>query len=52
MSIFVAVVLDCESFHIVEGDFSFVVSIKDTLVAGNIGGCWVEFFVHGSVEVH
>ena len=51
-SIFVAVVFDGESFHIFEGDFAFVVAIEDAVVAGDVGGGGVEFFVHGAVEIH
>ena len=51
-SILVAVVLACEPLHIIEGDFPLIIAVEDALVAGDVGGGGVEFFVHGPVEVH
>ena len=51
-SILVAVILAGKPLHIIKGDFSFVVTVEDALVAGDIGGSGVEFFIHSSVEVH
>ena len=51
-SILIAVIFAGKPLHIIKGDFSFVVAVEDALVAGDIGSGGMEFFVHGTVEIH
>lgn len=51
-SILITIVFDDKSFHVIDGDFPLIFSIKNPGVRCNISRSWMEFFIHGSVEIH
>ena len=51
-SVIIAIVLDDESFHVIEGDFALVFPVEDSSIGGDVGGGRVELLVHGSVKIH
>lgn len=49
VSIFIAVVLHNEPLHVLNGDFSFVISIKNSCEWGYVSGSRVKLLVHWTV---
>lgn len=50
--IFITVILECKLFHVLEGDFAFIVPIEDSGKGGDISGCGMKLLIHGSIQVH